>query len=227
MFHQSIKKAVKLASILLITISGIDTSFAQKLDTSKLIRVIEKELKKQGLLNAKFDLSVRSQNQSGGQTAFQITNNYGVNSHVIYGSNYGINGDVNFLTEKYALMSQLDPLGLQYKTYGLKFTSELNTLMSKVFREDPPNTYTVISSDEALENANRTIEKYRYFPFSYWAKAVILIQLGDPQWVNYAEKAREILLHTTNIAGHNDVHDSTLSVVEENLRQYYAKQRKH
>lgn len=53
---------------------------------------IEKVLKRYGLKDNPYQFVI-SENQSGGQNAYTITNNYASNSHVVNGNNFGINGD--------------------------------------------------------------------------------------------------------------------------------------
>jgi hypothetical protein len=206
-------------------------SFGQKVDTGKIIRAIEKELKRQGLPNAKFELSVKSYNQTGGQTAFEISNYYGAHSHIVNGTNNGINGDVNFISERYSLMAKLNIMAKEYETpfnsVNIIFSSPLINLMAKIITRPEPNTYQICNDTGCIKYIDSAIAAEPYFPFSYWAKAAFLSSRSDERWVFYAEKAREILKHTTNIAGHNEIHDVVLVRLNEDLNKYYSSKAKH
>lgn len=54
------------------------------------------------------------------------------------------------------------------------------------------------------------------YPFSYYALAVCKMDEGGNEWIEYGEKALEILQITTQIGGHNSEHDTAL----ENLIEY-------
>lgn len=78
MSNLKIKKAVKLLVLLLIINLLLLLSFSSysQTDTAKLRKELYALLKKYGLKDASFLLKVESLNQKGGQTAFEINNNY-------------------------------------------------------------------------------------------------------------------------------------------------------
>ena len=49
--------------------------------------------------------------------------------------------------------------------------------------------------------------KFPDFPFAHWALVLCLGQAGSPLWRGHAERAMNILEHTTRIAGHHPQHD--------------------
>lgn len=74
MSSQKIKMGAKLLiTLLIITNFNINTTFAQS-DSIKIKKKVSELLKKHGYNS--FQLNINSYNQSGGQTAFSITNNY-------------------------------------------------------------------------------------------------------------------------------------------------------
>ena len=74
MLHQTTKKVVRQALILLITINLLPCILLAQSDSAGLKKEIIELLKKHGY--SSFQINVNSYNQKGGQTAFSITNNY-------------------------------------------------------------------------------------------------------------------------------------------------------
>lgn len=83
---------------------------AQTVDTAGLRKDLQKVLNKYGLRSANFELKVSSINQSGGQTAFQISNYTANTMNVVNGDNYGINGNLNLNEEMKLTQSDLEML---------------------------------------------------------------------------------------------------------------------
>lgn len=204
MFHPTIKREVKPLLKLLITslILSPFISFSQ-IDTAKLGKEISDVLKKYGLKNASFELSVKSTKQTGGQTAFVI-NNY--------------NGNITMVSDvSYAEYAKLDMTGLAFHAgYGLiGGDTELSALMKHVVKFTSPQIEIMVN-DTALRYTDSVIKKFPHFPYSYYCKAVILATLNTnlKESVISAEKAVEIFEITTKIEGHFTDQDRALIVMQ-------------
>ena len=57
------------------------------------------------------------------------------------------------------------------------------------------------------------------FPFSHWALAKCLNQMGNPQWRTHAERAMTILQHTTRISERSPHHDQARAQMEQLLSE--------
>ena len=60
----------------------------------------------------------------------------------------------------------------------------------------------------ALDKLTAAIEIEPAFPLAIWLLALCMHGNGDGDWVGHAERALEILGHTTQIAGHHPAHDA-------------------
>jgi hypothetical protein len=123
--------------------------------------------------------------------------------------------------KSYSEVAKLSIVGTPMKyvaTGGLsvKYSSDLTNLLENVFRSNDSTTEVIIS-DSALIYADEVIDKYPNFPFSYWAKSVILRQRNDPAWIQFAAKAVIILQITTTLDGHNTEHDILLKQLRKEL----------
>ena len=59
----------------------------------------------------------------------------------------------------------------------------------------------------ALDKLTAAMEIEPAFPLAIWLLARCMHGNGDGDWVGHAERALEILAHTTQIAGHHPIHD--------------------
>lgn len=66
---------------------------------------------------------------------------------------------------------------------------------------------------EAKEVCKEIIAKMPTYPFAYYFLAKCLKEENDSSWFEMAEKAKEILQITTQIAGHKSDHDNVLAKV--------------
>jgi hypothetical protein len=76
---------------------------------------------------------------------------------------------------------------------------------------DSTASMTLVMTDASLTKMKHATETLPDFPFSYYGIALILKSRNDPSWRDYAEKAKEILEHTTQIKGHSTAHDECLA----------------
>ena len=128
-----------------------------------------------------------------------------------------LNNEVNGIKD-YSSIAELDQLGFKIR-YSYPLTgggTELSNLIGKVIFEKE-GQIKFRFSDSALVVLETVINKYPNFPFSYWAKSMILLKKGDSNWLNNAQKALEIFKVTTSIEGHKKSHDQGLKFVLELL----------
>lgn len=104
------------------------SSSKSNVDTAEIRKEILQVLKKHGLKDISFLINVKSLNQKGGQTAFEISNYNYKNTfnikeeHTVNGNNFGVNGNV--YSERSLTKNEKDSL-LKYvenakKIYGIK-----------------------------------------------------------------------------------------------------------
>lgn len=108
----------------------------------------------------------------------------------------------------YSNVAKLDHLGAEIR-YGSGLTgwkSDLYHLMEQVIIETN-GKIQLKNRDSSLLILDLVITKYPKFPFSYWAKSMLLLKKNHPDWTKYADKASEIFAITTTIEGHNNHHD--------------------
>lgn len=156
MFLPRTKKAARLQVLLLIgsIIFFPLYSLAQKVDTATLRKDISALLKRHGLKNAPFEIKIESANQKGGQTAYIINNYNGRETHIVNGSNYGVNGNLSVgvppriistkdLTQLFTLFpGKQTPIEFQF--IGLSTTSEMENLKKQFINILKDNGYTNI-----------------------------------------------------------------------------------
>lgn len=96
-------------------------------------------------------------------------------------------------------------------------TSPLSILMHNIFVVNG-NNIKVNMNDSALDAVNKAIQIAPKFPFTYYAKAIILRSRNDNKWVEAAETTYKILKITTTIDGHHVNHDDFLAA----LKKYFS-----
>lgn len=110
--------------------------------------------------------------------------------------------------KNYSHVAMLNLKGVELE-YGYDFTgwkTELYNLMESVLITNNVGTYFKVD-ESSLKILDEVILKYPNFPFGYSGMALILLQLGKPNWKEYANKALKILQVTIAIEGHNIIHD--------------------
>lgn len=125
---------------------------------------------------------------------------------------------INFTIEAikdYSDMARYDPTG----TTGLggpviKETTPISRLLEGAFVIKDDKAF-VKCDYKSLDKFQTVVKQFPTFPFSYYALAVCLRQVGDDaSWKYYAHKAIEILEKTTTIAGHKVSHDQALKELQ-------------
>ena len=71
--------------------------------------------------------------------------------------------------------------------------------------------YKCDNIDIKYYNKVHNVEKLPVFPFSYVAAAYCLKINNKDEWIQYASKAKDILIFTTTIEGHSKSHDDALN----------------
>jgi hypothetical protein len=128
-----------------------------------------------------------------------------------------LNSEVRGIKD-YSDIAQLDALGLKQR-WGSGITgwqTELYRLMNQVIIEKK-GTVQFQPTDSALLILDTVIKKYPKFPFSYWAKSMILMKRKDSTWSESARKAYDILEVTTSIEGHKPVHEYAFGIMKQAL----------
>ena len=104
--------------------------------------------------------------------------------------------------------------------------SSYTTLWDTTKTED--GTVSPRCNNEGISAFKNAVTINPDFPFPYWALATCAFKAGKSDWRVYAERAVEILEHTTQISGHNPGHDKALLNIgrliagEAYLRKDYA-----
>ena len=100
---------------------------------------------------------------------------------------------------------------------GLKESSKISRALEGAFDEIETQTgseYHPRCDDQGRAQFENVARNYPDFPFSYWALAKCLKQMGNPQWRVYAEHAISIFEHTTLISEHHPNHDQARGQME-------------
>ena len=119
---------------------------------------------------------------------------------------YSTEAMLNMFGERFILTSPLlngEPM--------INLSSDLIGLMKQLITRD--KNFTRIKSTASTTIAQKVIDRYPYFPFGYYVMAAILYQKKDPIYKILAQKARDILVITTSIEGHNSDHDDVLKAI--------------
>jgi hypothetical protein len=104
------------------------------------------------------------------------------------------------------------------KGISVTFHSPLYDKMNRIV--ETKNDLAYIKTDRALiPTVDSVIKEYPKFPFGYYAKALILRNNGNDEWIEYAEKAKKIFSITTTIEGHSPGHDQALAELTDLLNQ--------
>lgn len=124
---------------------------------------------------------------------------------------------------RYSKMAKYSALGLTgIAGEGLKEDSPIARALQdayiKVGSENGPNYYPRCDA-QGLARFEAVTRKFPDFPFSHWALAKCLKQMGNPQWRNYAERAMAIFKHTTRISDRSPHHDQARKQIEQLLAE--------
>ncbi|MCY3812109.1 MAG: hypothetical protein OXH15_09970 [Gammaproteobacteria bacterium] len=115
--------------------------------------------------------------------------------------------------ERYAAVAELNVLGLKgLGGAGIKETSPLSRLLQDAYTvvSNGQTTYHARCDQTGIAALERSAEFNPDFPFAHWALASCARQNNNPNWQTHAQRAVEILKHTTRIAGHRPEHQEAL-----------------
>ena len=100
---------------------------------------------------------------------------------------------------------------------GLKENSGIASALEGAYdliEDDNGSKYYPRCDAEGINMFANVVRDFPDFPFSHWALAICLGKQSNPQWRTHLERAKEILEHTTQIAGHHQHHDEVLQQIE-------------
>lgn len=122
---------------------------------------------------------------------------------------------------RYSKVAKYSALGLTgIAGQGLKENSPIALALHgayiKVEKEGGPDYYPRCDA-QGLARFEAVTKNFPDFPFSHWALAKCLKQIGNPQWRKYAERAMEIFEHTTRISDRSPHHDQAREQIEQLL----------
>ena len=102
---------------------------------------------------------------------------------------------------------KLNVLGVnpEFSGGGLSWSSPLSRALEGTW-ENRDGGLHPICKQTALDKLSAVTENYPTFPFAHYALAECSLRAGNASWRDHAEKARDILRHTTQIAGRNPHH---------------------
>ena len=102
---------------------------------------------------------------------------------------------------------KLNVLGVnpEFSGGGLSWSSPLSRALEGTW-ENRDGGLHPICEQTALDKLSAVTDNYPTFPFAHYALAECSLRAGNASWREHAEKAKEILKHTTQIAGRNQNH---------------------
>ncbi len=110
--------------------------------------------------------------------------------------------------KKYGNVAKLHAKGLTGMAgAGLRESSALSRALEGAYVEKEGRLYPRCDTEGMTRFAN-VAKKYPAFPFAHYALAVCQQIAGNPQWRVHANRALEIVIHTTQVAGHHRDHDA-------------------
>ena len=124
--------------------------------------------------------------------------------------------------KKYGSVALLNMVGTSGKAgRGLTESNSVLPDLGDAYRYQQRDGKTIVSlacNETAIEVLHRAVEANPNFPFSYSGLAICMAKKGEDDWQGYAEKAVEILEHTTEIAGHHQNHNWALKSLKKMLK---------
>ena len=122
---------------------------------------------------------------------------------------------------RYSYMAKHNAFGLALGAgKGLKENNPIANALKgayKITEGDNGKRFGPRCDAQAINKFAKVVRDFPDFPFSHWALATCFQEEGNSQWRTHAERAKEILEHTTKIAGHRPVHDEALQQMERRL----------
>ena len=121
--------------------------------------------------------------------------------------------------KKYGDIAKLDARGLTGRAgVGLKESSALSRALEGAYVEKEGRVYPRCDT-EGMTRFSNVAKKHPAFPFAHYALAVCRHMSGNPQWRVHANRALEIVNHTTQLAGHHTNHDEIKQELTQLLTQ--------
>ncbi len=179
---------------------------------------IEIDSLKTGIKNIKDEINEKGKTISSlGEVLSRIQIENGQKEHEIK----RLNNEVSEIRD-YSNIAELDLFGLKQRFDDRDFGgwhTELYDMMRQVI-SNKNNSIQFNPSDSAIAILESIIQKYPKFPFSYWAKATILLKRNNADWLKNAQQAMKILAITITIEGHKKEHDMAFKVLEKMFESY-------
>ena len=130
--------------------------------------------------------------------------------------------------KRYGSVALLNMVGTSGKAgQGLMESNSVLPELGNAYNYQQRDGKTIASlacDDAAIEILHRAVEANPDFPFSYSGLAICMAKRREDGWQGYAEKAVEILGHTTEIAGHHQNHDWALNGLSKMLELHQEKE---
>lgn len=121
--------------------------------------------------------------------------------------------------KRYSSISKLNVLGLTGTAgVGLKESSALSRALEGLYIEREGKLYPRCDA-EGIARFEDVAEQHPLFPFAHWALAICQRRAGNPDWRRHANRAVEILEHTTELSGHHPHHDQIHQELMQLLKQ--------
>ena len=101
---------------------------------------------------------------------------------------------------------------------GLSYSSPLTRTLEGAWAERD-GRYFPRCDQAGLAKFSTAVESHPTFPFTHYALSECAFEAGDDNWRPHAERAVEILEHTTQLAGHHSHHDEVYRVLRGRLEE--------
>jgi hypothetical protein len=115
-----------------------------------------------------------------------------------------------------AELNALGDPGLVGPGSGLRYSTDLTRALEGAW-EQRDGIHFPRCDRISLGKFSAVVESRPTFPFSYYALSECAFQSSDETWRQHAERAVEILKHTTQLAGHHIHHDQVLRILRGRL----------
>ncbi len=101
---------------------------------------------------------------------------------------------------------------------GLRYSSALTRALEGAW-EEQDGRYYPRCNQTSLAKFSAAVESRPTFPFAHYALSECALKAGDDTWRQHAERAVEILRHTTQLAGHHSHHDEVYRILRGYLEE--------
>ena len=121
--------------------------------------------------------------------------------------------------KRYSSVSKLNARGLTgIAGAGLTESSALSGALEGAYIEREGRLYPRCNAEGAAQFA-KVAREHPSFPFAHYALAVCQHHAGNPEWRRHANRAVEILDHTTDLDGHHPHQDQIHQELQQLLRE--------